>query len=76
MKLKKEISLTSFLQKVKDCRGEVTFQTEEGDSLNLKSVLTGYIFVALMMSPEVLDEGWITCEEKEDYDILNEYLVP
>ena len=30
MKLKKEISLTSFLQKVKDCRGEVTFQTEEG----------------------------------------------
>ena len=73
MKLKKEISLTSFLQKVKDCRGEVTFQT---DSLNLKSVLTGYIFVALMMSPEVLEEGWITCEEKEDYDILNEYLVP
>ena len=46
------------------------------DSLNLKSVLTGYIFVALMMSPEVLEEGWITCEEKEDYDILNEYLVP
>lgn len=72
MKLKKEISLTSFLQKVKDCRGEV----KEGDSLNLKSVLTSYIFVALMMSPEVLDEGWITCEEKEDYDILNEYLVP
>lgn len=76
MKLKKEISLTSFLQKVKDCQGEVTFQTGEGDCLNLKSVLTGYIFVALMMSPEVLEEGLITCEEKEDYDILNEYLVP
>lgn len=75
MKLKKEISLTSFLQKVKECQGEVTFQTEEGDCLNLKSVLTSYIFVTLMMNPEILEKGWILCEE-EDYTILNKFLIP
>lgn len=76
MKLKKEISLTSFLQKVKECRGEVTFQTEEGDCLNLKSVLTSYIFVSLMMSPEILENGWVTCEAEEDYTVLNAFLIP
>lgn len=75
MKLKKEISLTSFLQKVKECRGEVTFRTEEGDCLNLKSVLTSYIFVTLMMNPEILEKGWILCGE-EDYTILNQFLIP
>lgn len=75
MKLKKEITLTSFLQKVKECRGEVTFQTVDGDCLNLKSVFTTYIFVTLMMDPEVLEDGWITCKDKEDYTILNEYLI-
>lgn len=75
LKLKKGISLPSFLQKVKDCRGDVVFQTNEGDCLNLKSILTSYIFVTLMLSPEVLEEGWVNCKEKEDYTILNEYLI-
>ena len=73
MKLKKEISLTSFLQKVKDCRGEITFQTEEGDSLNLKSVLSQYLFVVLAEQSDVWEHGSIRCAE-EDEDLLGEYL--
>lgn len=75
MKLKQGISLPAFLDQVKECQGEVYFKTNEGDCLNLKSVLTTYIFVTLMMEPEVLENGWITCEDMADYRILNTYLI-
>lgn len=74
MKLKQGVSLPAFLDQVKKCQGEVYFKTNEGDCLNLKSVLTTYIFVTLMMEPEVIENGWITCEDTADYGILNTYL--
>lgn len=76
MKLKKGVSLSSFLKEVQHCSGEVTFQTREGDCLNLKSVLTTYIFITLMMDPEILDSGWVTCEKDPDYSLLDKYLTP
>ena len=39
MKLKSSLDLERFFTAVRHCQGRVTFETEEGDSLNLKSAL-------------------------------------
>lgn len=75
MKLKQGISLPAFLEKVKKCQGEVNFKTDEGDCLNLKSILTTYIFITLLLDPKMIADGYVTCEKSEDYQLLSEYLV-
>ena len=47
MKLKENADLPAFLSQVKKCGGDVFLETQEGDSLNLKSTLSQYIFVSL-----------------------------
>lgn len=51
MKLKENADLPAFLRQVKKCGGDVFLETQEGDSLNLKSTLSQYIFVSL--APEI-----------------------
>lgn len=74
MKLKKGISFPEFLQQVKQCKDEVYFETTEGDSLNLKSVLSSYIFITLMLEPDLIEDGSIRCKNKNDYLLLNDFL--
>lgn len=47
MKLKPQADLAAFLDAVGQCRSDVHFNTAEGDSLNLRSVLSQYVFAAL-----------------------------
>ena len=46
MKLKSSLDLERFFTAVRHCQGRVTFETEEGDSLNLKSALCLFVFTA------------------------------
>lgn len=46
MNLKPDISLHDFFQAIHACRGEVLFETPEGDRLNLKSALSQFVFTA------------------------------
>ena len=46
MNLKPDINLSEFFRAVHTCRGEVLFETPEGDRLNLKSALSQYVFTA------------------------------
>lgn len=46
MNLKSDINLSDFFQAVHTCRGEVLFETPEGDQLNLKSALSQFVFTA------------------------------
>ena len=48
-------------------------ETVEEDKLNLKSVLSQYLFVVLVEQKDVWDHGRITCEEA-DREILADYL--
>ena len=73
MKLKKGVNLIDFLKEVQKCRCDVYLETEEEDELNLKSVLSQYLFVVLAEQSDVWEHGSIRCAE-EDMDLLGEYL--
>ncbi len=76
MKLKPNIDMIAFFEAVKHCKGEVLFKTDEGDTLNLNSTLSQFIFVTIMETRDFLTNGIIECMETDDIDILNEYLLP
>ena len=75
MHLKKNCSLDDLLKKVKECRAKVTFETSEGDILAMQSTLCQLIFVSLQHQPTLLYGGEIRCEDKNDYEILKDYLI-
>lgn len=73
MRLKENVNLVDFLKKVQKCKYEVYMETEDEDKLNLKSVLSQYLFVVLVEQKDVWKHSKITCE-KEDQALLAEYL--
>lgn len=74
MKLQQNIASADFLEKVRCCEGEVLFQSDEGDILNLKSQLSQYIFITIVHRKDFSMKGSVECKNKEDYKILAEYL--
>ena len=72
--LKAAVSHADFLKRVKDCRGEVLFETADGDVLNLKSQLSQFVFAASFLKPEIVQQAQVRCEETSDYEILRNYL--
>lgn len=74
MKIREDADLVALLKKVQICHGDVFLNTSDGDHLNLKSVLTQYVFVLLGEKREMLKESYIECS-REDAMILDEYLV-
>jgi len=75
VRLRKEIDVSRFLQVVTNCRGNVYCKTKEEDVLNLKSVLTRYVFVTLTASPELLEGAVVDCDDASDYERLSAFLV-
>lgn len=73
MKLKNDVNLVDFLNQVQKCKYDVYMETEEEDKLNLKSVLSQYLFVVLVEQKDVWDHSRITSEEA-DREILADYL--
>lgn len=74
IKLKREIDFGRFLSRIGECRGEVTFHTEQGDVLNLKSLLSTYVFSMLADRPDLVENGWLTCEETQDVTLLEPFI--
>ena len=74
MKLKQQADLAAFLEAVGQCRGDVHFNTAEGDSLNLPSVLSQYVFAALAGKPELWRSGEIVCDAAADLLRLHDFL--
>lgn len=75
MKIRGEIDYMDFLTRVKECRGEVIFKSDEGDVLNLKSVLSQYVFAAVMSNGDLINRGEIVCEDEADYTVLSDFLI-
>lgn len=74
MQLKSDMDIVNFLKQVQKCRSEVWFETLEGDSIALKSVLSQYIFSVIASNPEMLRTGTIRFEHKEDLILLKGFL--
>ncbi len=73
MKLKKDAHLPTFLQQVRLCAGEVWFVTPQGDKLNLKSVLSEYLFLSAAISTTLVEEGAVELEEHSDALLLTAF---
>ena len=76
MKFKDSVDINAFLDAAKKCTGDIFFQTNEGDILNLKSLLSRYVMMSIMGDPSLLKSSQITCVQEEDYQMLSEYLEP
>lgn len=70
MKINLNTDLVAFLREVEKCAGEVWFETKQGDKLNLKSMLSQYLFVALTGDQQMLGEGAVICEQEADRSLL------
>ncbi len=73
-KLNPHIRMTDFILAVNHCEGPVTFETQEGDVLNLKSELCKYIFLAVSLKPKYLETCKISCSPK-DAALLTDYII-
>lgn len=74
MHLKVDTDMSNFLSAVRQCSSEVYFETQEGDCLNLKSILSQYILCSLVSEPEMLANGMIRLSRHSDMEFLTDYL--
>lgn len=74
MHIKANANIVNFLKQVQKCRGEVLFETSEGDRIALKSTLSQYIFCTVASNPELLQSGVIHFEQEEDRLLLADFL--
>lgn len=70
MRLAKGLQPSAFLKDVAKCSGDVWMCSREGDRLNLKSQLCQYLFVSIMLKPELLSCCWIECDQEKDEKML------
>ncbi len=74
MHLKKGIPLSSLLQRVRLCAGQVWFLTDQGDRLNLKSTLSEFVFLSAAISSSLAEHGVLELQNDADRALLEEYL--
>ena len=73
MKLKENTDVVLFLKRVKSCRGDIYFVTDEGDRLNLKSTLSQYMCALLVGRKDILGRSQVECSA-EDGECLADFL--
>lgn len=64
------INLKEFLDAIDHCKGDVFLETEEGDSLNLKSKLCQIIGLSSILSNPEIGEATIRCTDPSDETML------
>lgn len=74
MTLKQNIDYAAFLKAVEQCSGDIFFHTQEGDRLNLKSMLSQFVFTAFLTGNLENLSGQIYCEIETDKKKLSDYL--
>ncbi len=72
--IKTDIDDITFLQKVDSCSGNILFNTNEGDSLDLKDQLCKYIFLTLKSDSAEVPDGYITCQP-DDAVLLSQFIT-
>ena len=75
MKVMSVKNVEGFLKTVNECSGDVFLETEEGDSLNLKSKLTQYVMLSKVFGGEADLGALVIKADKEDTVKIAEYLM-
>lgn len=65
MSLKPGINLQAFMRAVRQCSGDVLFETEEGDRLNLKSALSQFVFASAFFIKLQNIKSTVVCNAKD-----------
>ena len=60
------LNIDDLIKTVEACAGEVFLETEEGDSLNLKSTFCRIIGLAKILEGAKISEAYIRCTDIED----------
>ncbi|MCD8190087.1 MAG: hypothetical protein LUD78_07690 [Clostridiales bacterium] len=70
-RLKEGINISELLKDAQKCKHDVYLETDDGDSLNLKSTLSQYVLVVLAGNKDVFRATELVCapedEEKLSY---------
>ena len=74
MRLKSDVKLVDLISQSKLCKEDVFFKTEDGDVLNLKSLLSSLLLQTLVNDRSLLVRGNIVCINDNDYGVLSEFL--
>ena len=74
MHLKENINMSDFVEVAKGCSGEVFFHSDEGDIINLKSLLSQYVLASIACKPGLLKNARVVCTQDEDYAKLADFL--
>lgn len=75
MRLKKDADVVSFLNAARHCENDVYFCTINGDRLDLKSELTGYVFIAQARNHDFLYQSQVEVTGTEDIRRLGDYVT-
>ena len=70
------MDVARFFRTLEKCEGRVELITDEKDVLNLASKLTQFIGLTRVFSNPDIKEYEIVCYNIEDYELINDYLVP
>ena len=74
MHLKDSVKLSDLISKAKLCKDDVYYKTDEGDVLNLKSLLTQLLLQSIANSDSSLYAGGqIVCSNEEESVHFSEY---
>ena len=70
MKLDPKANMEDFLRAVEHCEGPIRFNTLAGDSLDLKSTLSQFVFIAVIAGKLQSMNGWIEIGKEQDEALL------
>ncbi len=73
MEIKKGIDYIELIKKIRECEGEVFYETRT-DKINMKSALSVYLFISIINNPEMKKGAQLVCTKDSDYTLLSDYL--
>ena len=76
MRLKSDAKLVDLMSYSKLCKEDVFFKTDEGDVLNLKSLLSTLLLQTLANDKSLMARGQIVCMNESDYEVLSDFIEP
>lgn len=60
------IDFEDFIKVVNSCKGDVFLETDDGDSLNLKSRLCQILGLSTILASTEISRAWVRCSNTED----------
>lgn len=73
-KIRSNTNLSDFYSQIETCKKDVYFVTEEGNRINLKSLMSQIFFQTTFIHTKEAAKGFIYCQNQSDYDLLSKYL--